>query len=203
MIDCRFVPIETWPGKPKLLPRRAIFRVKYSARLDLLEKELYYLGAREILVQAFFSRDEIRNDGWPRSSARPRKPGVIVSFTNKQREQFSFPCDTYDAWEDNLYAIALSLEALRTVDRYGVTQRAEQYQGWKQIESPAHQQQKDSEWAYGFLASLNGIDKNALRGNRAALDLAYRAAAKKTHPDSGGNTEAFQILQEARTILGL
>ena len=35
----------------------------------------------------------------------------------------------------------------------------------------------------------------------AVVELAYRAAAKRTHPDSGGNTEAFQLLQDAMRLI--
>lgn len=202
MLDARFVSITRWPGKAKDYRKRAVFRAKYAARLDLLEKELNNLGGKDIVIQAYFEHREIRNDGWPRSSARPSAPGVIVSFRNRKNEQLSFPCDTYDEWEDNLYAIALSLEALRTVDRYGVTQNAEQYQGWKRLAAPDKEVPRDSEWALHHLASLAGVEVTAIRNNGTAINLAYRAAARKTHPDSGGNTEAFQLLQDSMDILG-
>jgi hypothetical protein len=203
MIDLRFVSIQTWPGKETKGRKIAPFSLSYSRCLSALEKELKHLGAHEIIVQAFLCENDIRNDGWPRSSAKFYHPGIVLSFITKDGSQISFPCDTYRHWEGNLRAICLTLTALRAIDRYGVTQRAEQYQGWKQIESPAHQRPKDTEWAYGYLAALNNVEPGAIRGNRAALDIAYRTAAKKTHPDAGGNVEAFQTLQEARAILGL
>lgn len=38
-------------------------------------------------------------------------------------------------WQINLRAIALGLEALRKLDRYGITSRGEQYTGWRAIEA--------------------------------------------------------------------
>jgi hypothetical protein len=38
-----------------------------------------------------------------------------------------------DDWQHNVRAIALGLEALRKVDRYGITRRGEQYAGWKAL----------------------------------------------------------------------
>jgi hypothetical protein len=176
--------------------------VKQSIRLALLEKELRHLGARGILVQCYIDPSDIRDDGWPRSSARvPKDPGIVVSFHNRKGESLSFPCDTYDSWEDNLYAIALSLEALRSVDRYGVTRSEEQYQGWKRLASPGRENHLDSTWAIGHLAHLAETTVSALRGNRAAIDLAYRSAVRKCHPDTGGSTEAFQMLQQAMNLL--
>jgi hypothetical protein len=108
MIDARFVPIEKWPGEPKKSWQRkqGHFRAKYSDTLNLLEKELDHLRAKNITVEAYFNRGQIRNDGLPFSKASPSLPGVIVSFTGKNGE-LSFPCDTYNKWEDNLRAIAL------------------------------------------------------------------------------------------------
>jgi hypothetical protein len=40
----------------------------------LLERELSHLAAEEITIEAFFRPDEIRNDGWPRSTAQLPHP---------------------------------------------------------------------------------------------------------------------------------
>jgi|SoiMethySBSTD1v2_1073268.scaffolds.fasta_scaffold5892147_1 hypothetical protein len=71
MIDCRFKPISAWPSKPTPKGnRRHRFRAAWSNTLDLLEFELGKLRAQDITVEAFFQPAEIRNDGWPKSSAR-------------------------------------------------------------------------------------------------------------------------------------
>jgi len=200
VINAQFVPIETWPGKQRTSWKSAAFRVTYPRRLDKLEDELNKLGAKDILIQCHLVRDDIRNDGWPRSGARPRNPGIIISFTKRGGDQLSFPCDTYDDWYDNLYAIALSLEALRAVDRYGVTKSAEQYQGWRRLGPSPQSDVKTKDWAFDHLARVAGIDPRALN-DRAAVDLAFRAAVKKTHPDTGGNVEAFRLVNEAMRVI--
>ena len=203
MIEARFVPIDKWPGKvrPSYERRkRATFRIGYADRLNFLEKEIKHLGGKGILIQAYFDAKDIRNDGWPRSSSRPKSPGIIVTFQNRKGESLSFPCDTYDSWEDNLYAIALSLESLRAVDRYGVTQHEEQYQGWKRLAPPSQEQPRDRRWALQHLAALADTSPDALKDS-AMVDLAYRSAARKTHPDSGGNVQAFQVLQDAMRLI--
>lgn len=203
MIDAKFVPIDRWPGDPTRSRKRAPFGITYARILVDLERELNHLGAKSIVIEAFVNADDIRNDGWPRSSARFFQPGIVLSFRTRDGSSISFPCDTYVRWESNLRAICLTMTALRAINRYGVTKRQEQYQGWKRLESPAHPRPKDSEWAYSYLAALNNCEPSALRGNRDALHIAYKQAAKKTHPDAGGNVEAFQTLQEAGSILGL
>jgi hypothetical protein len=135
MIDCRFKPINAWPSKPTPEYRRSHSRFKagWQATLDLLERELNRLKAMDINIEGFFSPKNIRNDGWPKSSARPTQPGVILSFTTKQGRMV-MPCDSFRDWEANLRAIALSLEHLRAVNRYCVTtEEKEQYTGWLRL----------------------------------------------------------------------
>jgi hypothetical protein len=164
--------------------------------LDELEKELRHLGARDIVIQAYFTRDQIRNDGWPRSSARPSESGVIISFRNRKGQELSFPCDTYKSFETNIRAIALSLEALRTVDRYGVTQQNEQYKGWAKL-PPAPERMKADD-AIAFIVLHTGI----YPANKESLQEAYRTAARKLHPDSqNGSNEQFIMLGKAKASL--
>lgn len=201
MIEARFVPIQAWPGTKTRSRRISPFGVKYQRLLDDLERELRHVRARGIVIQAFVRAEDIRNDGWPRSSARFFEPGIVLGFTMPDGSQISFPCDTFTRWESNLRAISLTMTALRSIDRYGVTKRSEQYKGWKKVSAPEAELRKDGQWALDHLAHLAGVESSAIRGNAVAMDLAYRAAAKRTHPDYGGNTEAFQLLQEAVRIL--
>lgn len=199
MINATFVPIDKWPGVPRSSWKSAPFRLTYPRRLDKLEEELAKLGAKDILIQLHLKRSDIRNDGWPKSDSRPRNPGVIITFTDCRGNELSFPCDTYDDWYDNLYAVALSLEALRAVDRYGVTKSAEQYQGWRRLEAPGQVDHKG--WAYEHLAKVADTSVESLRDDPAAVDLAYRAAVRKTHPDHGGDIEAFRLVTEAIRVI--
>lgn len=213
MIDARFVPIEKWPGKQTSSRRTSDFRSTYAQTLDLLEAELRHLNAKGITIQAYFRRQDIRNDGWPRSGApKPSQPGVIVSFIRKlghyggpnftwidDTKEFAFPCDRFTSWEDNLRAIALALEALRKVDRYGVTQSGEQYKGWARLPAPTAEMTREE--AVLFLAGHSGISKDLL--NASTIVTAYRRAAQKLHPDVPvtGSHELFVRLQKAKEIL--
>lgn len=91
------------------------FKAGWQQTLDLLERELNHLRAKDITIEGFFALNDIRNDGWPKSSARPTQPGVILSFASKQGP-IVMPCDNFKDWESNLRAIALTLEHLRSVE---------------------------------------------------------------------------------------
>src|SRR5262245_7093403 len=131
MIDRRFKSIENWPSKPapSYSHQYSRFKAGWQVTLDLLERELNHLGAKDISIEGFFAPSEICNDGWQKSSARPSQSDIVLSFSTKQGRMV-MPCDKYTDWEANLRAIALTLEHLRTVERYGATsEKQEQYTG--------------------------------------------------------------------------
>jgi hypothetical protein len=206
MIDARFVSVQEWPGQrtPRNKRKNSPFRAPYIDTLDLLEYELSLLKARDIVFQSGFRRESLRNDGWPYSNAIPDDPGIIVSFRSNKGE-LSFPCDTYDDWQANMRAIGLALEALRAVDRYGVTRQAEQYKGWAQLPPPektAHFKSADDAARFIALNAGEGTEKaRAILLDQDTRTNLYRRAARNLHPDRGGNADQFVLLQEALEVV--
>jgi hypothetical protein len=201
MLEARFRPIDKWPGipTPSYHRKRSTFSAGYQKTLNELEGELNKLRAKNIVIQIALDLSDIRNDGWPRSSARPKSPGVIVSCETT-KGPLSFPCDRFTVWEDNLRAIAKSLEALRTVDRYGVTRNNEQYKGWTQLPADPNGSMLINE-AAEFLSSHSGFEVSAITAEEGLFLAAYREAARKLHPDAGGSHDAFVRLQKAKVVL--
>lgn len=189
-----FRPIERWPTVLTSVRRRSKFKTPYSATLSLLDKELRHLAAKNVVLQVAMKDADIRLDGCPRANATASNPGVILAFDSKFGP-LSYPCDTFNLWEDNLRAIALALESLRQVERYGVTRRGEQYQGWQCLTGPTGGSMT-IESAREFL--------NAYRSNGETIEDAYRTALGMLHPDrNGGDEGPFKKLQEAKGLLGL
>ncbi len=186
MIDCRFKPIEKWPSKPTSdwARFRSPFKAGWQQTLDLLERELNYLKATSISIEGFFHPSQIRNDGWPKSSARPSQPGVILSFDVK-RGRMIMPCDRYLDWEANLRAIALTLERLRSVERYGiVTEQQEQYTGWLRLPA-AGAVDEASECAKILIRHASvGYFPSQILGDQKVFDATWREAVRRTHPDT-------------------
>lgn len=182
----RFRPIQQWPGELSRSRRRSPFEATLGATQDLLTRELRALSAKTVVIQLAIGETDLRNDGLPRASARPEHPGVILSLESPYGP-LSYPCDTFTDWQSNLRGIALALEALRKVDRYGVTKNGEQYRGWRQLGSGAAP-------SSGKMTVAEARAFMAQHGD-------YRTAARKLHPDAGGSAEEFQRLQEARRVL--
>lgn len=197
MIDVRFRPMGSLAKKARTDSR---FKSKYTAILDKLERELGHLNAKGIVIEAGFELYQIRNDGWPKSSARPSHPDVRLSFNSRGKEM-AFPCSTYTSMDDNLYAIALTLESLRAINRYGVTQEDQQYKGFTALPAPEDPKTKHRN-AAAVLASLGRIYSEVqIAVDPECREAAYREAAKKHHPDTGGDRQQWDRLQNAIGVL--
>lgn len=159
MINVRFVYL---PRPKGLLLMRSQFRGSYGKTLKDLERELDHLDAHSITIQAGFPNSKIRNDGWPYSSARPEHPGVVLQF-QRGKDVLTFRSLKFSTFEENLRAIALTMDALRRVDRYGVVE-GEQYQGFKQIAAPAADSKLEK--------LIRMRDGAATEGERAAAEAA-------------------------------
>jgi hypothetical protein len=204
-----FRPIDTWPGDLRRTRQTSPFKASYQDTLQLLDRELVHLRAKNIVIQLALTEGEIRLDGMPRADARPAHPGVILAF-DSMHGPLKYSTDVYEnaswarqvGWQANLRAIALGLEALRKVDRYGITKRGEQYTGWKALGGgtpmPAASMSHDD--AIAFLQEhAPGIEWDYDQPDQ--VTRAYRAAARTLHPDVGGDPELFKRLGEARRIL--
>ncbi|WP_032376800.1 molecular chaperone DnaJ [Rhodococcoides fascians] len=192
-------PIVTWPGKPTAERERSRFSAQWNSTLRLLDRELFELGkgnrSAVAVLQIAMREQDFRQDGMPRANSRPEHPGVILSITDSIKGPLSFPCDKYDRWQDNLRAIALSLEDLRAIDRHGVTQNAEQYVGWKQLDSAPSAPQLSVEAAEAVLRQIAGDNHSGLE--LGTLAQVYRRARRNAHPDRHGGDRLFWNKVEA------
>lgn len=163
--------------------RLAPFRARWTSTVDLLVKELRAHGARRVVVEIDIREDDLRLDGLPRAGCSARTPGVVLSFEATKvpgSPQLRYEVGTYSDWRDNLRAIALGLQALRAVDRYGVTKRGEQYAGWRAL-------------------PVGTGDPSPERGRVLIREHgSVTAALKATHPDHGGDPADFADVQAAR-----
>jgi hypothetical protein len=123
---------------------------------------------------------------------------VILKFENKHG-RMTFPCDTYTAWADNLRAIALTLQSLRDVERYGATYEGEQYKGWTALPTDTNADPLTKAAMLIVNRAGNGYTVQAVTASRDALESAYRAAMHNVHPDKpGGSNELAQAVNAAR-----
>jgi hypothetical protein len=183
-----FRPIDEWPGEPNPDRRWAPFRTSLSQTVPILARELRMLDARQVVIQVALEESDIRIDGFPKAGRRARHPGVILAFDSKWGP-LKYATDEFTDWEDNLRAIALAMEALRKVDRYGVSKRGEQYRGWRAL--PTGSAGDDP------VASLTREQAERLLESEGG----WSEAVKKHHPDRGGDPDRFRLLVRARELV--
>lgn len=188
-----------WPGQKTAYPKRAPFKTQWTKTVDLLERELKHLRARQVQIALQIrGAIDLRQDGMLKADARPGN-AVIVSFLDRDGQRQAYPCDRFSWWQDNLYAIAIVLEDLRRAERYGV-QSALIRAGFKSLPS-ATEPTMSTSVAADFLRKHTGYMPDFTLGSKGVAQQAIRLAASRLHPDAGGKVEEFQRLQEAKRVL--
>ena len=155
-----------------------------------LQAELYRLGAREPILS---TNVKLRIDGVPYSNqAQPADTGAAIYFTLKDRP-VAMACDKWLRVEDNVYAIAKHIEALRGQKRWGVGSIDQAFRGYMALPGIG-QSSGDSPW------TILGVAINATEDQ---IKDAYRKLAKKFHPDNAetGNAVLFSRIQSAADLM--
>lgn len=163
-MNITFRPLQVWPYKPSQR-RHSQFQTSYPRTLALLEREVRYLGGRDVVMGVGLDERDLRLDGTPRANAKAfTHPGVEISFDSREHGRLTYATDQFWDWQDNVRAIALSLEALRAVDRYGVA-KGRQYTG------------------FALLTAGPGLEEQG----RQHVERwgSVKEALRHTHPDTG------------------
>lgn len=150
------------------------------------------------MLELAVTEGDLRLDGFPRASARLGHQAVRISFGSKHGP-LRYETGEYSTWQENVRAIALSMRALRAVDRYGVSKRGEQYRGWRQIPMTTGEVEEQIQTREQALAALGEALGEDVR--EGAHEQAIRRALRKTHPDLGGDERAFRSVVRAREVL--
>lgn len=202
-VECR--PIDSWPGARTDRPKRSNFSARFSQTMSLLRRELEWVGADVVVIELDVGPFDLRNDGWPYASAK-FPPPVKLSF-NSNHGPLVYATDRFDHWHDNVRAIALGLEALRRVDRYGITDQGQQYAGWKALPpgtDPTTRDEAIHELAGVLIAYMTDLTpSNPAAAIHDAPNYWLKRARQATHPDSErGDEEAFLRVQALGELIG-
>lgn len=211
-LDYRTTPLPaTWPGPvtPAGGRRASPFRRAWSTVLSLLAVEIEKLGGSNAEFAIDVEPRHITREGRVYANASPASSSVIVSFDTPDRGRLQFPCDTYDDWQDNVYAVTLTLEKLRAIDRYGVKQGS-QYTGFKAIPASTTPTMSTRQAAEAVARRTPGTHTDGGDAHAAELILRDRSFASEaisralgtTHPDrQNGKATEFLLVGEAKRIL--
>lgn len=212
--EITLAPIDKFPGERTKYPKTDAFKATYAQTLDLLDRELWHVQAvgSTVVVQLDVDRAEILKDGQRlRHNARPRSAAVVLSFTSSKMGKLRFGCDRFAHWQANLRAIALGMESLRRVDRYGITSDGQQYAGFRAIEAAESARGfETTDAAARYIVSQSKPDAHEAWIDGVAgmilddpdlLDHYFRRAMKVHHPDVGGDEKTSALLNTARAMI--
>lgn len=176
-----------WPaGRPRTkFPENSRFDVTLGKAIREVQEEVRRLGGQGLVIS---SNLPLRQDGMPCANARqPNDRGVAVYFRYK-RKPMCFACDRWGNIEDNLHAIAKTIDALRGIERWGTGQMVEQaFTGFTALPAP------EQPW------QVLGLDTST--PTLAQIEEAHRRLAMQHHPDRGGDTQQMARINAARDAL--
>jgi len=181
-----------WPvGYQRTAPVKRVgsqFKCTIATAIQFLEAEIQRLGGIKLIISSNVpvnKNGDIRSD-WTRYKIDD--PGVAIYF-NYEGIQVAMCCDQYNRVHENLQALAKSIEAIRGLKRWGVSDFIKRtFSGFAAL--------PESTSAENDIWSILGIYSKP-----AAVDIvhsAYKNKAKDVHPDKpDGDTASFLKLQDA------
>lgn len=185
----------TWPIGYKRTPhaakKHAQFQTSFASARDGVIYQLKKMGAKDIIIS---SNVPIKRDGLPysvpygKSNSVTDDAGIAVYF-NFQNDQKVLCCDAYHTLDDNMHAINKTVEALRGIDRWQVSEiLTRAFTGFTALPETITLNSK-SIW------EILGLNEKP--ASSAIVHQAYKQQVKKVHPDAGGSVEGFHELQVA------
>ena len=191
-----------WPETASLERTYSRFKAAWSTTNWELRRELAMLGVAQGVLEVDVA-DPLRGigkrDRVVLEDAKVKSPRVALRFAHPYQGPLVYHCDQYLDWKDNVRGIRLGLEALRAVDRYGITSSHEQFAGFKALPSTTGPTMTATRAAELLRTEEN--DTRSILGDAEVAKRAVRWAVKHAHPDVGGSAERFQQVQTARKVL--
>ena len=161
-------------------PKRANFgnHSAYKAGIEL-NNELKLLKAKNVLIS---SDMQSKQDGTLCQRQYNEDKGVVIYFELKG-EPKAMACDKWDRPEHNIWALKLSISAIRGLERWGGSEFLDGlFTGFKALPAPGETVIMEKNYF---------IDVE----NSQQLKIRYKKLVKKLHPDMiGGSSNEFKIM---------
>ena len=109
----------------------------------------------------------------------------MAVYFHYRKRPICLACDQWTRVEDNLWAVHLTLEAMRGIDRWGAAELEATFTGYAALPAPAA---GPTWWSILGVAATASVEE---------IRQAYRDLAKQHHPDVGGDGETFLVLGKA------
>lgn len=182
-----------WPeGRPKTPSYRreaARFETSFARARDNVVHEVDLLCGRYIKNGLILSTNiALRRDGLPLANQRQPDDTGVAAYFNYKGKQVCFACDRWKKIEENMQAIAKTIEALRGIARWGTGDMLEAaFKGFVALPSPSDPKTWRDVMGFGSATP-----------NAESLKQRWREMAQSRHPDKpSGSHAAMTELNEA------
>lgn len=146
-----------------------------------LTNEVRLLPATGMVIS---SNIKLRLDGLPYSNQRQPDDCGTAAYFHYHDKPIVLACDRWRTVEENLWAIAKHIEALRGQERWGVGNLGQAFAGYMALPAPAG----------GNWWEVLGVSQSS---SPDEVRVAYRTLVRQHHPDTGGDAEKFLAIQRA------
>lgn len=167
-------------------PQRSRFDCVFAYTRDMLLDEIRLLGGSDIIISTDIP---LRQDGLPKANRRePDDKGVAVYFIY-EGNQMVFACDQWDRIRDNVHAIRKTINALRGINRWGVSEMLSRvFSGFKTLPEGTGEiiGTKLAWWPLLECEETATADE---------IKAAYRKQVKRYHPDNKTTGDPIKFAQ--------
>ncbi len=169
-------------------------RLGVTLALNEVLAELRRMGASNVVLT---SNLPTRRDGLPYGDGRAGDPGIAVWFVLRDQERV-FACDCWTTPADNMHAIALSIEALRGLERWGAADVvARAFAGFRALPAgdDAHAGTRSDPHTKRHWRDVLDVRSTDLTNVDllAIVKARYRNLMKTAHPDAGAASSARAV----------
>lgn len=174
-----------WPAgypRTKYPEINRMFEALFGRERDEIVSQLRKMGATDIIIS---TNIPIKGNGLPYATySKIDDHGVAVYF-KLDKEASVLCCDKWSKIEWNMRAIVKTIDAMRGLDRWGVSEILKRvFTGFKALPEETN----------GAWWVILGVAKDA---TPAQIKKAYYAKAHDTHPDKGGDADEFAKVNRA------
>lgn len=193
-MEAKLVSPLDWPDAWPRTENRIVagrFKTSFENTQKRVAHELRQMMARDVIISTNL-KVRVRGPGFKGGDMRVDDPGVAVYFTRGENDKkYVFACDKFFHIQDNMNAIAHTIQALRGIERWGASDMMERaFSGFKALPETAGASWRD------VILRANGVPVDA-KVSLSEVQQMYRARLKVVHPDYGGSAEALQELCQA------
>jgi DnaJ-like protein len=163
-----------WPKTEIARKEEGRFKTTLSSALNMLKDEVRLLGGKALVLSSNYTL----------GNENPKESGVVAYF-EYEGQPVAIPCDRWKRVEANVKAIALTVEAMRGMERWGAKAMIKaMFTGFKQLPQ-------------GSVRAWHEVLGVSINASIEQVKEAYRILVKKHHPDVGGDAELFRRVNEA------